>query len=39
MRNIGLEPPEGGPSEMQRLTEAERAVWVPLIRSLNITLG
>jgi tripartite-type tricarboxylate transporter receptor subunit TctC len=39
MREIGLEPLEGGPAEMRRLTEAERSVWVPLIRSLGITLG
>ena len=39
MREIGLEPLEGGPAEMRRLTEAERTVWVPLIRSLGITLG
>jgi tripartite-type tricarboxylate transporter receptor subunit TctC len=38
MRDIGLEPLTGGPAEMKRLTEAERAVWVPLIRSLGITL-
>lgn len=38
MREIGLEPLTGGPAEMHRLIEAERAVWVPLIRSLGITL-
>ncbi len=38
MRAVGLEPLTGGPAEMQRLTEAERAVWVPLIQSLGITL-
>lgn len=38
MRRIGLEPLEGGPEDMRRLVEAERAAWVPLIRSLGITL-
>jgi tripartite-type tricarboxylate transporter receptor subunit TctC len=38
MREIGLEPLAGGPADMQRLIEAERALWVPLIRSLGITL-
>ena len=38
MRQIGLEPIPGGPADMQRLTERERAVWVPLIESLGITL-
>lgn len=38
MREIGLEPISGGPDDMRRLLEAERAVWVPLIRSLGITL-
>lgn len=38
MREMGLEPLTGGPAEMQRLIEAERAVWVPLIQSLGITL-
>jgi tripartite-type tricarboxylate transporter receptor subunit TctC len=38
MREIGLEPLTGGPDAMQRLVEAERAVWVPLIESLGITL-
>jgi tripartite-type tricarboxylate transporter receptor subunit TctC len=38
MREIGLEPLAGGPADMQRLIEAERAVWVPLIHSLGITL-
>lgn len=38
MRQIGLEPISGGPADMQRLTAQERAVWVPLIESLGITL-
>jgi tripartite-type tricarboxylate transporter receptor subunit TctC len=38
MRSIGLEPLTGGPADMRRLIEAERAVWVPLIRSLGISL-
>ena len=38
MRDLGLEPLTGGPDEFQALLEAERAVWVPLIQSLGITL-
>jgi tripartite-type tricarboxylate transporter receptor subunit TctC len=38
LRSVGLEPLTGGPADMQRLIEAERAVWVPLISSLGITL-
>lgn len=38
MRDIGLEPLTGGPADMQRLMEAERAVWLPLIQLLGITL-
>ena len=38
LRAVGLEPLTGGPVDMERLIEAERAVWVPLIRSLGITL-
>ena len=38
MRDMGLEPLTGGPDEFQALLEAERAVWVPLIQSLGITL-
>ena len=38
MRKIGLEPITGGPAAMQDLIAAERAVWVPLIQSLGITL-
>jgi tripartite-type tricarboxylate transporter receptor subunit TctC len=38
MRGIGLEPLAGGPADMQHLTESERAVWVPLIRALDIKL-
>ncbi len=38
MRGIGLEPLSGGPAEFRQLIEAERAVWVPLIRELGITL-
>ena len=38
MREIGLEPLTGGPDAFQALLEAERAVWVPLIQSLGITL-
>jgi tripartite-type tricarboxylate transporter receptor subunit TctC len=38
LRAVGLEPLTGGPADMERLIEAERAVWVPLIHSLGITL-
>jgi tripartite-type tricarboxylate transporter receptor subunit TctC len=38
MREIGLEPLTGGPDEFRALLETERAVWVPLIQSLGITL-
>lgn len=38
MREIGLEPLAGGPAEFWALLEAERGVWVPLIKSLGITL-
>lgn len=38
MREIGLEPLQSGPEEVQALLAAERAVWVPLIRELGITL-
>ena len=38
LRSVGLEPLTGGPADMHRLIEAERAVWVPLISSLGITL-
>ena len=38
LREIGLEPLEGGPKEMQALIDADRAVWIPLIRAQGITL-
>lgn len=38
MEEIGLQPLTGGPAEMQALIDAERAVWVPLIKELGITL-
>ena len=38
MREIGLEVLTGGPEEFKALIAAERAVWVPLIRDLGITL-
>ena len=38
MRELGVEPLPGGPGEFQALIEAERAVWMPLIRDLRITL-
>ena len=38
MRGIGLEPLTGGPDEFKALIEAERAVWVPLIKELGIAL-
>jgi tripartite-type tricarboxylate transporter receptor subunit TctC len=38
LREIGLEPLRGGPGEMQALMDADRAVWVPMIRAQGITL-
>ena len=38
VREIGLEPLTGGPEEVTKLIEAERATWVPLIRERGITL-
>ena len=38
LRAIGLEPLAGGPAEFAALIEAERAVWVPLIRERGIGL-
>lgn len=38
MQEIGLEPLHGGPDEMQAMMDAERALWMPLIRDLGITL-
>jgi tripartite-type tricarboxylate transporter receptor subunit TctC len=38
MREIGLEPLTGGPTEFKTLIEADRAVWGQLIRDLGITL-
>jgi tripartite-type tricarboxylate transporter receptor subunit TctC len=38
MREIGLEPISGGPEEYRALIAAERAVYVPLIRALGLTL-
>jgi tripartite-type tricarboxylate transporter receptor subunit TctC len=38
MRGIGLEPLTGGPDEFKALIEAERAIWVPLIKERGITL-
>jgi tripartite-type tricarboxylate transporter receptor subunit TctC len=38
MRGIGLEPLTGGPDEFKSLIEAERALWVPLIKERGITL-
>ena len=38
LREIGLEPLQGGPKEMQALIDADRAVWIPLIRAQGITL-
>ena len=39
LEEIGLEPLEGGPAEMQALIDAERAIWVPLIRELGDHAG
>lgn len=38
MRTLGFEPLSGGPAEFRTLIEAERAIWVPLIRERGITL-
>jgi tripartite-type tricarboxylate transporter receptor subunit TctC len=38
MREIGLDPLEGGPEEHRALIAAERAIYWPLIRGLNLTL-
>ncbi|MBC9175622.1 Bug family tripartite tricarboxylate transporter substrate binding protein [Pseudoroseomonas ludipueritiae] len=38
LQSIGLELLEGGPEEFRALLAAEREIWVPLIRSLGITL-
>lgn len=38
LRAIGLEPLSGGPAEFAALIEAERAIWVPLIRERGISL-
>jgi tripartite-type tricarboxylate transporter receptor subunit TctC len=38
MREIGLEPTPGDAAAYQRLLASERAVWLPLIRELGITL-
>lgn len=38
MRTLGFEPLSGGPAEFHTLIEAERAIWVPLIRERGITL-
>ncbi|WP_426959372.1 Bug family tripartite tricarboxylate transporter substrate binding protein [Muricoccus radiodurans] len=38
LRAIGIEPNPGGPDAYAALLAAERAAWVPLIRSLGITL-
>lgn len=38
MRDIGVEPLSGGPAEFTAILDAERAVWVPLVRDLGITL-
>jgi len=38
LREIGLEPLTGGPDELRTLIEAERAIWVPLIKERGITL-
>lgn len=38
LREIGVEPLSAGPDEFRALAASERAVWVPLIRDLGITL-
>lgn len=38
MREMGVEPLGGGPAAFEALLERERAIWMPLIRDLGITL-
>ena len=38
MEEIGLQPLSGGPAAMQALIDAERSIWVPLIKDLGISL-
>ncbi|APT59858.1 ABC transporter substrate-binding protein [Roseomonas gilardii] len=38
MLEIGLEPLTGGPAEYARLIADERAVWDPVVKSLNLNL-
>lgn len=37
-REIGVEPLQASPAEVQAMLAADRAIWVPLIRELGITL-
>jgi len=38
MHAIGIDALVGGPAEFEALLASERSIWVPLIRSLNITV-
>ena len=39
MGELGVEPLVGGPAELTALIASERAIWVPLIRELGLTLN
>ena len=39
MGELGVEPLPGGPAELTALIKAERAVWLPLIKELGLTLN
>jgi tripartite-type tricarboxylate transporter receptor subunit TctC len=39
MNELGVEPLTGGPSEFAQLIQAERKLWVPLIRELGLNLN
>ena len=38
MNDLGVEPLSGGPGEFASLIQSERAIWVPLIKELSLTL-
>lgn len=39
MVELGLEPLIGGPAELKALIKSERAIWVPLIKELGLTVN
>jgi tripartite-type tricarboxylate transporter receptor subunit TctC len=39
MGELGVEPLPGGPADLTTLVKAERAVWLPLIKELGLTLN